>query len=518
MRFEKELPEPAATAIMRPAMQTLDWLLLTLYGVAVLALGYAARHRQRDSEEFLLGGRRLPWPLVGVSILATAFSAASLLGGPGEAFAHGMLWMQLQLGDLLAIIIVIWLFLPYLRGLTLDTAYEYLERRFGLAVRLFASALFHLQVIFRTGILLYGPALALATVTGVDVRAAIVVVGIIATLYTVMGGITAVVWTDALQLGMVLLGVGLSAGIVTSLLPGGFREAFDVAAEAGRFQWIDPEQPVSSVRSLLGATIGYGVLSLSVAGTNQQPVQRYLSCESVASARRAAFLGWAVGAVITFLTLLLGVLLFAFYRQNPTALGEGLAGDAIFPHFIATQLPPGVTGLLVAAIFAAAMSSLDSALNSMSSATLCDFHDRLSAGDMSAARRLQLARRWTVVWGLVGIAAGLYVAGRGSLLAMAVRYVGYFAGPVLGLFLLGFLSPRTGQRAALWGSGISFGGVLFLVKAPAWLGVDLPFQGIWLAFGGTLLSLLAGLTASLFCAKPEAGQLDGLCRGHELTP
>jgi SSS family solute:Na+ symporter len=503
---------------MPPVMQTLDWLLLGLYALAVVALGFAARHRQRDSEEFLLGGRALPWPLVGVSILATAFSAASLLGGPGEAFAHGMLWMQLQIGDLLAILIVIWIFLPFLRGLTLDTAYEYLERRFGLAARLFGSALFHLQVIFRTGILLYGPALALATVTGIDVRLAIVVVGIVATLYTVMGGITAVVWTDALQLGIVLLGVGLSAAIIASLLPGGFRGAFAIAAEAGRLEWIDPEQPLSSVRSFWGAAIGYGILSLSVAGTNQQPVQRYLSCESVAAARRAALLGWAVGAVITLMTLGLGVLLFAYYRANPGSIAEGLSGDAIFPHFIATELPAGVKGLLVAAIFAAAMSSLDSALNAMSSATLCDFHDRLGASRASEEQRLRLARRWTIIWGIVGIAAGLYVAGRGSLLAMAVRYVGYFAGPILGLFLLGFLSPKTGERAALWGCGISFAGVLFLVKAPEWWGIQLPFQGIWLAAGGTLLTLLAGLIASFFCPPPRREQLDGLCRGHDAAP
>ncbi|MGD8397010.1 MAG: sodium/solute symporter, partial [Candidatus Eiseniibacteriota bacterium] len=416
-----------------PALHAADWAVLALYAAVVVGLGILARHRQRDTDEFFLGGRDLPWLLVGASILATAFSATSLLGGPGEAFGHGLLWLQLQLGDLLAILVVAVLFIPFFRGLALRTAYEYLERRFGPAARTAGSVLFQLQVLFRTGILVYGPSLALATLTDIDVGWAIVVVGVIATVYTVLGGITAVVWTDVLQLAVVLGGLVLTAIAIAGAVPGGFGGALQMAAGGERLRLVDPSLPVTSVRSIAGAVIGYGLLSLSVAGTNQQPVQRYLSCRSVGAAQRAALLGWFVGLVVTATTLVVGVMLYAFYQVHAGALPEGTAADAVFPHFIATELPVGVAGLLVAAIFAAAMSSLDSALNSLATASVVDVYQRFVRRDAPDRHYLRVARWLTVGWGVLGIAVGLYVAGRGGLLEMAVRYMNYFAGPLLGL-------------------------------------------------------------------------------------
>ncbi|HKI84683.1 MAG TPA: sodium-coupled permease, partial [Candidatus Krumholzibacteria bacterium] len=184
-------------------LSPLDLLVVIFYAGAVLGLGVLASFRQKASSEFFLAGRSLPWPLIGASILATAFSAASLLGGPGEAFEHGMLWLQLQLGDLAAILVVCWLFLPFYQSLNATTAYEYLERRFGPRARLLAALLFQLQVVFRLGVLLYGPALALSALSGIDLRMSIVAVGVVATAYTLMGGLAAVVWTDLLQLVVV---------------------------------------------------------------------------------------------------------------------------------------------------------------------------------------------------------------------------------------------------------------------------------------------------------------------------
>lgn len=477
-----------------PTLPLADLLVLAAYVLIVLAVGAWAARKQQGPDAYFLANRDLPWLLVGISILATAFSAASLLGGPGEAYAHGLLWLQLQLGDLVAIALVALVFIPALRGRDLTTAYEFLEERFDHRVRAVASALFIGQVLFRTGILIYGPALALATITGVDVRWAIIAVGIVATIYTVLGGITAVIWTDALQLVVVVGGLLACVVILATETAGGLTAALAVASEAGRTRVVDPDQAWTSVRSLPGAVIGYGLLALSVAGTNQQSVQRYLTCRDVRGAQRAAWTGWVVGLVVTALTLLVGVLLFAFYRgQDPAVVGD-LGPDAVFPHFIGTALPTGLAGLLVAAIFAAAMSSLDSALNSLATATMHDFVGRYRRSPLAGGGILRWSRGLTIAWGVLAIAAALYVAGQGTLLAMAVRYMGYFAGPVLGVFVLALWPRRVRSGAALIGASVGFGGVLayegLTAAQPGWPGL-----GIWACGVGLVLTVSVALVA-----------------------
>lgn len=478
-------------------LHAIDTTVLVLYAAAVVALGVVAQRRQRGRDDFFLGGRSLPWPLVGVSILATAFSATSLLGGPGEAFAHGLLWLQLQIGDLLAIALVAWLLVPALRGKNFTTAYEYLEQRFDKRVRVLASVLFQLQVVLRAGVLVYGPALALASLTGWPLTTTIVGVGVLATLYTVLGGITAVVWTDALQLAVIAAGL-LGCVITVSqefAVDGGLVHAWQIAAEAGRTQIVDPAQPWNSPRSLLGAVFGYGMLALAVSGTNQQTVQRYLSCRSIADARRAAWLGWAVGVLVTAATLYVGLLLYATYHSGRLELPADLAPDAVLPYFVQTRLAPGLAGLLIAAILAAAMSSLDSALSSLATATSVD----LLPADDDEHRALRRARAITLAWGVVAIAAALALAGRGTLLALGVRVMGWFAGPVLALFLLALLRRPVTAGAALLGGGLGFAAVVYLSVPGFW---PVPFEpGIWT----TALSCAVTAGAALVADRAGVG-------------
>lgn len=358
-------------------MSVLDWGIIAIYGLVVLGIGFRASRKQTNTDEYFRGERQIPWWAIGLSIIATSFSAASLLGGPGEGFNHGFLYLQLQLGDLVGYLLVIALFLPFFVGLNLTTAYEYLEQRFDTKTRALGSLCFLLFVIARLGGLLYAAALVVATVSGLPLWGAILLVGAVSVVYTTAGGISAVVWTDVLQFAMIF--VGLAAGIWAAAVgvPGGLGQLWQAAGEGGRLTLFNPSWEPDSIRALPTALVAYGMLAFAVAGTNQQSVQRYVSCADEPSARKAILLGWFSGFVGVAATLLLGVLLFGFYQINP-GLPEDTAPDGILPYFIVNQVPAGASGFLVAAIFAAAMSSIDSALHSLATCMTVDFYQRFT--------------------------------------------------------------------------------------------------------------------------------------------
>ena len=287
-------------------MGIIDWSIVAVYAIIMLGIGIVASRRQNNTDEYFRGSRQLPWWAVGLSIIATSFSAASLLGGPGEGYNHGFLYLQLQLGDLIGYGLVILLFVPFFVRLNLTTAYEYLEQRFDAKTRSLGSLCFLLFVIARLGGLLYAASLVVSTVTGLPLYLAILLVGIVSIVYTVAGGITAVVWTDVLQFAMIF--VGLAAGIwaATSSVPGGLVELWHAAGSGGKLTMVNFSWEPESIRSLPTALLAYGMLAFAVAGTNQQSVQRYVSCADVPSARKAILLGWFSGFLGVAATLLLG--------------------------------------------------------------------------------------------------------------------------------------------------------------------------------------------------------------------
>ncbi len=474
-----------------PPMHSLDLLVIGLYGAIVLAIGLHANRRQKSTEDYYLGGRRLPWWAVGVSILATSFSSTSLIGGTGAGFSNGIKMIQWQIGDLLAFGIVCVLFLPYFARLKLTTAYEFLEHRFGRAARLVASGLFLLQTLLRTGLLVYAPALALSLVLGWRIETAIVVTALCAILYSSFGGISAVVWTDLIQVGVIVVGVLSSLLLISGDVPGGFEAIVKTAWEGDRLQAIDLTFDWKNPYTLWWTLVAYGVLALSIAGTNQQSVQRYQSCPDLRSARKAALFGWSIGALVLGATLFLGVCLHAWTTLVPDALPEAMKGDQVLPALILHRLPPGLAGLLVAAIFAASMSSIDSAIHSMSTATLIDFVRPHRRRPLEEKSELRLARILTALFGLVALAVALVAARKDQgLFQTMVTWLGYFAGPLLGLFLLGMLSKRASQTGALVGVGVAFAGICYAVL---W---NLPkthgFHALWLAPASLLVTLLLG--------------------------
>jgi SSS family solute:Na+ symporter len=482
------------------AVSVLDWVLVGAYGLTVFGIAAVASRRQSGTEEYFRGSRRLPWWAIGISIIATAFSAASLLGGPGEGYGHGFLWLQLQLGDLLGYALVCVLFIPLFVRLDVTTAYEYLEQRFDAKTRALAALLFTLFVVVRLGALLYGAALVVAEVSDLSLSAAIIAVGVVAIVYTVAGGIAAVIWTDVLQFGMVLAGVAACLVVAARGVDGGVAAIHAAASEANRLRLVDSSWDPSSIRTLPTAVIAYGMLAFAVAGTNQQSVQRYVSCPDVRGAQKAAMLAWFTGFVGVAATLVLGVVLYGFYTASGRGLPQDVAPDRILPIFIANELPVGVAGLLVAAVFAAAMSSIDSALHSLSTTMVVDFYRRFLRPQADSRHELRVARALVVLWGAVGIAAAFYVAQTGeSLLPFLATYTAYFIGPVLGLFLLGVSLPRVDGTSAFTGAVAAAGALVIVAQWSTW-----SVPGIWFTaltapltvILATLLSLRRGRNAA----------------------
>jgi solute:Na+ symporter, SSS family len=502
-------------------MHVADWIVLALYIVVMIAIGAWANRRQTDTEAYFVGNRNIRWWAAGLSIIATSFSAASVLGVPGYAYATNMWYLQYQLGDFLAAGVVALLFIPFfhrIRGLT--TAYEYLEVRFDAKTRLLGSSLFILTVLLRAGTLLFGAALLFSAVAPTDlipglnsVEEAVVIFGLIAITYTVLGGISAVIWTDVIQFAIMSFGVVASMAIVVLGTPGGWGIAFAEAGALGKLDIINVEEPFGG-RGLVTAIFGYGLLAMSLFGTNQQPVQRYMTVKRPGEAQGALLLGVGAGFIGVSLSLLLGVFLFIYYQHFPTLMPADLTPDQVMPHFVNTQVPPIITGLLVAAVFAAAMSSLDSALNSLAAAATVDFYRRIRP-DVTEGGRLLFAKVVVVTAGIIGIAVGIYSARtEAPLIDLILTFMGYFAGGLLGLFLLGMLTKRANGTGAFVGA---IAGTLVVLMITAndfplpnlyeWLGIE-PIPFIWSTAVGLTITLIVGYLASLPGARVPADRLE----------
>lgn len=486
-------------------MSAIDWAIVAVYAAIMIAIGVVASRKQSGTDEYFRGSRQMPWWAIGFSIIATSFSGAALLGGAGEGYNNGLLYLQLQLGDLIGYGLVIALFLPFFVGLNLTTAYEYLERRFDSKTRSLGSICFLLFVIARLGGLLYAAALAVSTVISIPLPAAILLVGIISIVYTVAGGIAAVVWTDVLQFFMVFVGLGAGIWAASAGVDGGFAQLWSTAAAAGKFSLIDTTWDPSNIRSLPTAVTAYGMLAFAVAGTNQQSVQRYVSCATVADGRKAILLGWASGLIGVGATLVLGTLLYSFYTLNP-GLPEEIAGDAILPYFIVNNVPAGAAGLLVAAIFAAAMSSIDSALHALATCMTVDFYERYSSAPVNESRSLRVAQGLIVVWGIVGILAAFYAAStQENLLPFLIKYVTLSLGPLLGLFLMGVLVPKVNATGAFYGTVVA---ALILIVLTVSGSLGLP--GFWGSAITAPLAIVLGVLISLVTGSPPERSIKGL--------
>ncbi len=434
-------------------LSSLDLAILVVYMLLVVGFGMLMGRRQKDASDFMLGGRSLPTWTILLSIVATETSTVTFLSIPGVAYNHGVAWQQIPLGYMIGRLLVILILMPrYFQG-EIFTAYEVLEQRFGISVKRVASFLFVLTRTLADGLRLFLTALVLQIVVGIPLTNSVIGVGIATILHTFMGGMRAVVWTDAVQFLLYILGAIVALLVITSQVDGGWQTIVTVGSEAGRLDFFDMSWDLTKVDTLWAGLIGGAILSFSTHGVDQMMVQRYLSAKNRAAANTALALSGLVVWAQFVLFLVLGVALFVFYgQQDPVPRFEG--GDRILPTFLVDHMPTGMIGLLLGAVFAAAMSTLSSSLNSSATALLKDLWPKRVG--RTAQRELRLVRSFTVLFGIAQILVALSTAilakdVQKSTVNSVLAIAGFTTGLLLGVFLLGRFKTGANTRGALIG-------------------------------------------------------------------
>ncbi len=430
-----------------------NWTVLILYLVAMLGMGIYFMRRENGAEDFFKGGGRIPWWAAGISIYATMLSAITYMAIPAKAYAtdwtyYPMLWMIPVVG-----FPVIWYYLPYFRRLKAASAYAILEERFNLATRMMASTLFCIFMVARMALVMYLPSLALTAVTGIDIYLCIVLMGLVTIIYCTMGGVEAVIWGDVVQ-GCILVGGAIFAAVyLWAGTEGGFAGAWQLAVDNDKmrmFVWSLDYRRVTFWVAIIGGGIANNLISYT---SDQTVIQRYMTTKDEKSAGRSILVNGFMSVFISVAFYFIGTGLYTFYKTHPESLDITMQqGDAIFPYFMMSQMPAGLAGLLIAAIFAATMSTISSNINSVSTAFSVDFVQRFRPHTSDAA--LLKTARWTcVVSGLIGLGIALLMAtwDIASLLDYFNTILGLLTSGLGGLFVMAVFFPRIKGRAALTG-------------------------------------------------------------------
>ncbi len=476
-------------------MTRLDIAVFALYIAGVAGVGCIFYRRASSTSGFTSADGRLPGWVVGLSIFGTYLSSISFLALPGKSYSGDWNAFAFSLSLPLAALAAVRWFAPLYRATGDISAYAYLEKRFGVWARLYAMTFYLLTQFARVGTILFLVALALERLTGWDISMIIVATGCLVTAYTVIGGIEAVIWTDAIQSAVLTAGAVVCAVTLLFGMPEGPGQLFTVAAEHGKFSL--GSFAVSFTDSTFWLVLIYGLfINLQNFGIDQTYIQRYHTARSLAETKRSIWIGTLLYMPVSALFLFIGSALFSYYTVQPELLPDAVAtggGDRVFPHFIVSQLPSGFTGLLIAALFAAAMSSVDSSLNSSATILMTDVYARFirkGAGDRANTLFLRIA---TIILGATGTGTALLMISIRGALDMWWRLAGMFSGGMLGLFLLGVFARRaTSPHAA---SGVAAGLLVILwasfsrqMEAP----LANPFHPLMTTVIGTLVIFSVG--------------------------
>lgn len=474
----------------------LNLVILTIYLTAMVLIGVLFARRQKTGEDYFLAGRNMPWLPVAMSMYASLTSATTYLALPGKAYSENISLIVVCFVSPLLAPVLIFVFYPFYRRLRVTTSYEYLGARFGRSARVSASALFMLARLGWLGVVIYAPALALSTVSGLSLELAIVLMGILATAYTALGGLAAVLWTDVVQFVILVGGAIWVAVSLAGAVPGGAGAIFDAAGAAGHLQVLD-WRPSFTEMTGLAVGLTFFLQMMQDYGTDQVTVQRLMSVKTDRGLAKAIVFNACSDFFIIALLLFIGLGLFTFYQLNPTEGLADLKADQVLPFYILHGLPDGISGLIVTAIFAAAMSSMDSGINSLATVISNDFVKPFRKDARDDHRTVTRARWYTVGLGIFATLAAFGVQRIGDIIDAFATFMSLFSAPILALFLLGIFTRRG-----------RFGGwlvaVVISVPATLWLqrGTDVNWTYYFpFAF---LVTMGVAYLVSLFLRGPEA--------------
>jgi solute:Na+ symporter, SSS family len=440
----------------------LNTVILIAYLAGMVGIGLALAGRQETTEDYFLAGRNMPWLAVGMSMFASLTSATTYMGVPGFAYGQNIAMIFGVAMSLVAAPILARLFYPVYRKHRVTTSYEFILLRYGPHARRAVSALFVLSRLGWLGIVIYAPSKAISVASGMPLTLAIVGMGLLAVTYTVLGGLSAVIWTDVVQFVILFGGAVWLAGTLIFHVPGGIAQIVHVAARAGKFDVFDWTN--LSKLTILSASIGWFFVFLNEYGTDQVTVQRLLAVRTDRGVVKAIAFNAINDLVVNGVLIFIGVGMFAYFQVFPDRLDPTLETDGILPFYIMHILPPGISGLMVTAIFAAAMSSVDSGINSVSTVIVNDWIKPLRRRERVRGNDVPLARWLTVVLGALATLAAVSASQIGNIVEMWMNVMGLFAAPILSIFVLGMLTRRTQFSGWLIGACSAIGLTVFLQR------------------------------------------------------
>lgn len=466
------------------SLRFIDWAIIAGYFILVLGSGFYFKDKNHDQEDYFLGGRTFGWVLIVMSLVATQISAVTIIGGPGWAYKDGLQSVAMYL----IIPVVMWflggVLAPFFYNSGASSIHEYLLGRFGSRMRFLMVITYLLKVIAIQGTITYVPALVLSKITGLDITITITLITVIAIISTVLGGIKAAIWADALQVILIWAALGLSIFLVIKALPMGLTKALVIAKEAGKLTAIDTSSSITATNSIFAGLIGGGMLHLGYFGTDQTQVQKMLTAKSMKNLKKSLWASGIIFVLQVFLFMIMGSLLFVYYNGATFA-----KSDDVFLHFIINNMPTGVIGIMIAAIFSA--SSLGSALNPIATVFVKDIYEVYIDKNPSRKKMLSISRYSTLVFGVL-FAGFAYLQSfvKLSVLESIGKYGSYILGSMLGVFLLGIYTRKTNEKGAITGFLSGFVAVMLVAT-------QTNFTWLWNTLIGTLVTMIVGYLVSL---------------------
>ncbi len=431
-------------------MRTIDVVIFIVYLIGVVLFGSSFYKKNKSASSFTIGNNNIPTWVISMSIFATFVSSISYLALPGKAYLTDWNVFVFSLSIPIATYMAVRFFVPLYRSVNSPSAYTYLEQRFGPWAKIYVSVMYLLTQLMRTGTILFLLALTINVITGWSIVTVIIVTGISVMVYSLLGGIQAVVWTDAIQGIVLVAGALLSALILLFSMPEGPGQLFEIAAANHKFSLGSFKMELTS--STFWVVLIYGLfINLQNYGIDQNYIQRYMTAKSEKEAKKSALYGGLLYVPVSLLFLFIGTALYAYYTASPNLLPPGTPADKVFPYFIVNGLPPGLTGILIASVFAAGMSTISTSVNSSATVILNDYFKHTATDKAGEKKSMKILYSSSFVFSILGILIAIAMINVQSALETWWKLASIFSGGMLGLFLLGYFSKRAKSSAAIAG-------------------------------------------------------------------